>query len=119
MVAAKKMAAGGILYQDFMDNRQPGIFIFFYLAGKLFGFNEVGVHIFELIYWLIFSVILIKIFRKFQYFDNQFIADLLPLFIVCVYYCNTAPWHLTQVEALVNFPILLLIWTLIESEKSD
>src|SRR6266542_5233542 len=64
MVAAKKMTAGGVLYKDFWDIKQPGIFIFFYLAGSIFGFTEVGIHFFELIYWLVFSIFLIRISRN-------------------------------------------------------
>lgn len=111
-VAAKKMANGGILYKDFWDFKQPGIFVFFYIAGFFFKFSDVGIHLFELVYWLIFTFLVVKLFHKIRLFDNAIFNTILPLFIVGVYYSNVGITHLTQVEALVNFPILFLFWIL-------
>src|SRR5882757_6746566 len=50
-VAAMKLNQGSLLYRDYWDIKQPGIFAFYWLGGKLFGFNEVGIHTLEL-FWM-------------------------------------------------------------------
>lgn len=40
----------GKLYADFWDIKPPGIFYFTALGGLLFGFHEIGEHLFELLY---------------------------------------------------------------------
>src|SRR5215212_5376856 len=56
-VYAAEINQGALLYRDVWDIKQPGIFIFYLVGGRLFGFNESGIHLFELIYWLVFSVV--------------------------------------------------------------
>ena len=51
LLGAQVLNAGGVYYVDFWDLKQPGMFFFFWLAGRTFGFSEVGVHAFEL-FWL-------------------------------------------------------------------
>ena len=45
-----------MLSRDLFDIKQPGIYVFYAFGGLLFGFNEVGIRLFELVYWLAFSV---------------------------------------------------------------
>jgi len=118
LLGAKKIDNGGILYKDFWDTKQPGIFLFFYMAGNIFGFQEFGVHIFELIYWILFSILLIMLTRHLRVFEKGFFSSLLPLFVVGVYYCNATPWHLTQIEALINFFLFLFVWLAAEHRES-
>jgi hypothetical protein len=107
-IAALKMNEGAILYRDFWDLKQPGIFGFYWMGGKLFGFTEVGIHTLELIYLTAFSVILIVTLRR--YFLHRWMASLAPLLTVGVYYGVAGSWHLTQVESLVGFPLYLAAW---------
>jgi 4-amino-4-deoxy-L-arabinose transferase-like glycosyltransferase len=107
-LGAFEMQQGKVLYRDFWDVKQPGIFYFYFLAGTFFGFNEVGIHLFELIYMVFFSIILLLTLRS--YFQHRIIASLVPLLTVGVYYTVSEPWHLTQVEALVNFPLFICLW---------
>lgn len=58
LLAAEGMSRGDVLYVDFWDNKQPGIFAFYYVAGRLFGFTAPGLHLFELCWMLWFSVVL-------------------------------------------------------------
>ena len=47
---ASQLDRGAVLYTDVWDVKQPGIFIFDYLAGRMFGFSAEGVHLFELLW---------------------------------------------------------------------
>src|SRR5262249_7866699 len=44
-VGAQKLAHGAVLYRDFWDFKQPGIYWFYEAAGRLFDFSERGVHL--------------------------------------------------------------------------
>ncbi|MDZ8221487.1 hypothetical protein [Nostoc sp. ChiVER01] len=115
-LGALEMQQGKLLYRDFWDVKQPGIFCFYFLAGTLFGFNEIGIHAFELIYMVFFSIILLLTLKS--YFRHQIIASLVPLLTVGVYYIVSGAWHLTQVEALVGFPLFLCLWLTFQSFQS-
>jgi len=52
----RQLAHGAVLYRDLFDMKQPGIFLFYTSAEVLFGFTEVGIHLFELAYWFAFSL---------------------------------------------------------------
>ena len=108
VMGAEKIDQGGILYRDFWDLKQPGIYAFYLLAGKLFGFHELGVHLFELVYMTAFAIVM-RLTLSFYYL-NAAIARLLPFLTVGVYYLTAAAWHLTQVEGLVGFPLFLTLW---------
>ncbi len=108
LIYSKAINNGAILYKDVWDIKQPAIFVFYLIAGKLFGFNEVGIHLFEVIYWLGFSLILIFGLRR--YFTNPFFAALTPLFTIGIYYSVSGSLHLTQAEALVGFPLFMSLW---------
>jgi hypothetical protein len=112
-VYASEMNQGAILYRDIWDIKQPAIFVFFLIGGKLFGFTEFGIHLFELIYWLIFSIVLQSTLKK--YYRNEIFAQLTPLLTVGIYYAVCRNWHLTQVEGLASFPLYLTLWASAES----
>jgi hypothetical protein len=114
-IAAAKLSQGGVLYRDFWDLKQPGIYIFYLIGGTLFGFNEVGIHTFELIYLVAFSAILILTTRS--YFKHRFISSLVPLLTVGNYYAISDSWHLTQVEFLVGLPLFLTLWFAFKSSR--
>ena len=107
-VYASEMSRGALLYRDIWDIKQPGIFIFYLVGGKLFGFNERGIHLFELIYWLVFSIVLQSTLK--DYFRSAVLSQITPLMTVGVYYAVCRSWHMTQVEALVGFPMYLTLW---------
>lgn len=108
LVFAEEMTKGAVLYRDLWDVKQPGIFLFYIVAGVLFGFDETGVHLFELLYWIFFAVLLVIALRK--YFTNEFLVLLLPLFTVGFYYLTVGSWHMTQVEGIVGFPLFFSIF---------
>lgn len=113
---AYEMSQGEFLYRDFWDLKQPGIFWFYFLGGSIFGFNEIGIHAFELIYLLIFSMVLILSLN--QYYKNRWILSLVPILTVGFYYSVSGSWHLTQVESLVGFPLFLSTYFAVRSVES-
>lgn len=117
VVYAREINNGALLYRDIWDLKQPGIFLFYLAGGKLFGFTEFGIHLFELLYWLTFSAILFLTLRK--YFRNIIFAYLAPLSTIGVYYAVCGSWHLTQVEGLVGFPLYLTLLAAVESVRTQ
>lgn len=112
MMGAKRMAAGGALYRDFWDIKQPGIYGFYWLAGRLFGFHEVGLHLLELIVLLAASAAQQAFLRR--AFDDVRTAALSPLLTWGLYYACAAPVHMTQVESLAGVPLFFALeWVLV------
>jgi hypothetical protein len=107
-IGALKISNGAILYRDFWDLKQPGLYGFYFLAGSLFGFDEVGIHTFELVYMTIFALVLMRTLRG--YYTNPWMVGLVPLLTIGIYYGVSGHWHLTQLEALVGFPMFLSLW---------
>lgn len=103
---AKVLDDGGTLYRTVWDNKQPGIYWFYELGGRLFGFSEIGVRLFELCCLMLGALLLLWLCRR--WFSNGIIAALAPLATFGAFYAAAGPWHLTQVEILVT-PLLLLL----------
>ena len=95
-VYARELTRGAVLYRDLFDLKPPGIFLFYAAGGLLFGFTEVGIHLFELLYWLAFSAFAIVALRP--YFRTHWAAPLVPVFTVVVYYLRADTLDLTEVE---------------------
>ncbi len=106
---ARQMSRGAVLYLDIWDVRQPMIFYFYEAAGRLFGFTEIGLHLFESLYMVLFAVVLLVLLRP--RFRSSVVASVVPLFVVGAYYAGVmhAP-HLTQVESLVGLPLFCCLW---------
>jgi hypothetical protein len=114
--AAIEISEGGGLYTDFWDIKQPGIFLFFLAAGTSFGFTEAGIHLFELIYWLVFSVVVLATMGRVM--KNAVFTALLPVLSVGTYYAISASQQLTQLEALAAFPIFVSMWLAYRAPES-
>src|SRR5436309_782552 len=108
LVLAAIVAHGPVLYRDYWDPKQPAPFAFYALAGTLFGFTEVGIHLFELLYLAAFAAVLTVTLKG--YFRHSWAAPLAALFTVGFFYAVTEDWHLTQIEGLVGFPMFLALW---------
>jgi uncharacterized MnhB-related membrane protein len=93
---------------DVWDNKQPGIFWFYLVGGRLFGYSEVGVRLFELAYQAAFAVVLVVALRG--WLRAWWLAVLAPIATIGAYYAMTGPRHLTQPEAIVAFPLFLALW---------
>jgi hypothetical protein len=112
-VGAQKLSHGALLYRDYWDIKQPGIFWFYEIGGKLFGFSEVGIQGLELLFMLGLAATLMITLRS--YFEHRWLNGLVALLTVGFYYGICGLPHLTQdymtqVEGLVGFPMFLCIW---------
>jgi hypothetical protein len=115
-VIARELSKGAVLYRDLFDIKQPGIFGFYVIGGSLFGFTENGIHLFELLYWIGFSVLATPMLRP--YFATHWAAALVPAFTIAVYYLYAGLLDLTQIEILVGFPLLLAWWLMDGAEPA-
>jgi hypothetical protein len=107
-LGAERLAAGGVLYRDFWDLKQPGIYWFYAVAGRLFGFSEPGIHLLELLWMMAFALTLLATLRR--RWGPGPAATLAPLFVVGAFYAGATDYYLTQVEGLVGFPLYLTLW---------
>jgi hypothetical protein len=105
---AAQMDAGAVLYVDVWDVKQPGIFLFNYLAGKLFGFTSLGVHAFELIWHVAFAAVVIAALRP--SLRRAWFAAIAPFACLAGYYVYCEPHQQTQLELLVGLPLFVAAW---------
>jgi hypothetical protein len=99
---ASQLDRGAVLYVDVWDVKQPGIFIFDYLAGKLFGFTAEGVHLFELLWHQAFAVLVMIALRPIL--THRWLAAVAPAAFLAGYYVFCEPHQQTQLEILVGLP---------------
>ncbi len=111
---ARELTQGAVLYRDVFDVKQPGIFLFYAAGGLLFGFSEVGIHLFELTYWIGFSIFALVALRP--YFTARWGAPLVPVLTVVVYYFYGGTQDFTQIEILVAFPLLVAWWLIDQAD---
>lgn len=115
-VYSRQLTEGAVLYRDLFDVKQPGIFLFYAAGGLLFGFTEIGIHLFELVYWLAFSAFALVTLRS--YFSIRWAPPLVPIFTVAVYYFGAGLLDIGQIEILVAFPILLAWWLIDQADPT-
>lgn len=106
-LGAKALAAGEMIYRDFWDLKQPGIYLFHWSAGSTFGFTESGLHAFELLYMLGFAALQLIVIRR--RLVLPWLAPAVPLLSVGAYYAISTEWHLTQPAMLLSAPLFCLI----------
>jgi hypothetical protein len=109
LLGAKEMNHHAVLYKDFWDIKQPGIFIFYLIGSKIFGFTSFGIHLFELLIWLAFSYFLLLFYKSVDVFKNKNLNSLAVVLTVGLYYLNASVTMLTQVESIVNIPLQIII----------
>lgn len=107
---------GGALYLDYWDNKQPGLFWFYALAGWMFGYTEFGIHLFELIWLLSLCLLLVWFLRR--VLNIKLLATLAPIACVATYYASATEFELAQLEILVSFPIMFGIVCLIKADSA-
>ena len=114
LIGAEKLQAGGVLYRDFWDIKQPGIFAFFLAGGRIFGFNQIGEHAADLGWQLAFAAALAFGLRT-CLTKQRFVIAFAPLAVIGSYYAGSSSWHLLQVEELVGLPLFCSTWLLVEA----
>lgn len=105
LMGAESIDRGGVLYVDYWDTKQPGIFLFYWMGGQLFGFVEHGVHALELIVLLLLSAGMVAFLRA--RLEHQWLAGAAPIATVGMYYALAGNWELTQIEFIVSVPLFL------------
>lgn len=103
MMGAETLQEGGVLYVDFWDAKQPGIFFFYWLAGRTFGFHAVGLHLFELLWHLALAAWMIRFLRP--RLAHPVLASAAPVLAIGGYYAVAGNWELTQAEMLAALPL--------------
>lgn len=112
---AKQMSHGAIYYVDYWDNKQPGLYWFYLLAGRLFGFSESRVHLLELIWMLSFAAVLMATLRG--AFRLRWLSAFVPAASIGVYYGIASESELTQLEFLVAFPLFVFVLCLAWAQR--
>jgi hypothetical protein len=108
MLGARVLHHGGVLYRDYWDPKQPGLFAFYWLAGALFGFDETGLHTLELIVMALFALLLLLGLRA--RLRPPWALAAAPLLTVGWYFAVCTDWHLSQIEGLAGLPLWLALW---------
>jgi hypothetical protein len=103
-LGARAMGRGQLLYRDFWDIAQPGIYVFFRAAGATTGFGNIGVHVLELAWQLALAVLVVFVLRS--RVRATWVLAAAPVFAVGTYYAIASTSELTRVETLVGLPIL-------------
>jgi hypothetical protein len=117
MSGARAIAGGAKLYVDFWDMKQPGIYWYYLAAGEAFGFDEVGLHLLDLLWTLALGWILIRIAAR--TLRSQLLIALMPLICLGPFYAATSPWHLSQVEIIVALPLAATVAVLLDTGFDD
>lgn len=105
---ARSMDEGFRLYRDLWDSKPPGLYLFFQLAGNVFGYNQMAGHVLELLYLLAFSLVLLVTSRS--WLERRDARLALPLFTVGIYYLIAEAKMMAQAEVLAGFPLYLALW---------
>jgi hypothetical protein len=118
VVGAEQLARGDVLYREFWDLKQPGIYYFYLVGGELFGYDEVGIHSLELLWHTASAVLLVILVRPYVW-DGRTLA-LIPLSALGWYYLTAHNTTLTQVESLIGLPLLatfLAAWSAAQGNR--
>lgn len=116
-LTAKTWHEGGVLYRDIWDMKHPGIFVYYRLAGALFGFDELGIHLFDAIYML--GLALAVLFAVGGFYRRRWLARVAALLAVGCLYGPELFESQTQVETLVGFPLLVALWGAVKSTEPE
>lgn len=107
LLYARGIDGGARLYVDLWDNKQPGVFWFYWAAGRVFGFTPGGMHALELV-WMVVAAGALWIAARVS-FETRSATAIVPLLTVGLYYWACGPGYLTEVEALVAMPLAVCL----------
>lgn len=113
LVGARALARGARLYVEFWDNKQPGIYWFYWLGGRLFGFTQEGVRAFEILWVLALAAVLMAWLRC--WLNRPWLSAAAALAVCHAYFVFAPFWALGQLEMLVGLPAALSTWLLCAS----
>ena len=105
-LGARALASGAVLYRDYWDPKQPGMFAFYWLGGRLFGFNEAGEHLFELLVMLAFAALLMWIVGS-RY--GRWMGRCAALLSIGLFFASCSDALHSQIECIAGLPLLLAL----------
>jgi hypothetical protein len=108
---------GGSPYRDLWDLKHLGVFFFFATGGGLFHFNEIGIHLFEML-WMLILALMVRVAAG-RWLEHRTMASLAPALTVGLYYAVAGERYLTQTEAVVGLPVLASLWCSVEGVRSE
>jgi hypothetical protein len=114
MYGAKSLAEGQALYLDFWDAKQPGVYLFYLLAGTLFSFDEIGLHALEGLWFGLAAWFAYRIGRQAR--PENALTLLIPLLTAGTYFTAVGSWHMTQPDGLLATPLAGVVWALLDKE---
>jgi hypothetical protein len=113
---ARAIAGGARLYVDVIDLKQPGIFAIYLFGGYLFGFDEIGIHTFDLLWTLGLAAVILWI--AFARLSTIWLVGLAPVLCLGPFYGATWTSELTQTEILICLPIALALGLMIRASPN-
>jgi len=118
-IAAEELQSGYVLYRDFWDIKQPGIFWWYALARSLPGGDLVGVRLLELMWQTATAILLIRVMRNAV--TRPWIAYLTPVLALGPYFVTggLSGWGLALIEPMIGMPILLMLVNARKAFTSD
>ncbi|MEJ7732162.1 MAG: glycosyltransferase family 39 protein, partial [Polyangiaceae bacterium] len=106
----------GRLYADFWDIKPPGIFYFTALGGLLFGFDEVGQHLFELLYMTVTAGLALLAARTLPGRTRRF-GNLAVLLAWVPHYAVGTCFFALQIEGIIGPALLASAFLGLREEK--
>ncbi len=116
-MGGERVLDGGLLYRDYWDTKQPGIFWFFAAGMRLFGASEAGPHALEVAWFAAFAAALVALARRF--FQHRWGAGLAALIVTGFYWAVTEDWHQTQPEGLVAIPMFVSVALALDASRRE
>jgi hypothetical protein len=117
LLMGELISQGGAPYLDLWDLKHVGVFLFFAVGGGLFGFDEIGIHLAELI-WLLALALLVRVTAG-RWLRHRIAVCLAPALTVGVYYAVAGERYLAQTEALVGLPLLASLWCAVQGARGE
>lgn len=105
---AQAMSEGARYYRDFWDVKQPGIYWWYELAGRLFGFDTFGIRWMDLLWAVVVAPIVWAATRR----RGELAGVLAACLSFGAFYAKTGPLHLSQLEWLIGGPLAIILWCL-------
>lgn len=118
LYGARALSEGARLYSEFWDMKQPGIYWFYRVAGELFGFDQVGLHMLELVWFVALAIVLTAWLAP--ALRHHALIAWISLYSAGVAY-GTTYWESVyggQVEFLVALPIAATLYLLSKPAES-
>jgi hypothetical protein len=114
LLGGQMIGDGAVPYRDFWDLKPPGIFLLYWLGGSLFGFNDVGIHLFELALLVGFALLAFLYLRDAIGPRAAWLGGFLT---VLFYYLMNDVWSLANTEGLACLPAGMALFGLLAARS--